>query len=238
MRAAVRVARRPTAIWWYLTGFPIAMPPLAKEQTLARAGAPGDRRILDFLDQVRGLLVPGEAIDAWAVQRRLFALKSRRVLVVATTGRLLVCSRKLLAGYTLLDIRWQDLSSVRIRVGMFAADLTVGFLGGGDLASAERSARTASVRGLRTPQALEVYRLCQAHDQAWREKRRIRELEEMRARAGGVQIGAGSPAGALPQAGGTEALTERLATAREMRDKGLITDAEYEALKAKIIAAL
>jgi hypothetical protein len=215
------------------------MPPLAKEQALARAGSSGaDRRILAFLEQMRGLLVPGESMDAWAVQRRLFALKSRRVVVVATTGRLLVCTRKLLAGYTLLDIRWQDLASVRIRVGMFAADLTVGFLGGGDLPSAERLPSTLAVTGLRTAQAREVYRLCQAHDQAWREKRRIRELEEMRARAGGVQIGAGSPVGALPAAGGADALTDRLATAKEMLDKGLITDAEYESLKAKIIAAL
>jgi hypothetical protein len=215
------------------------MPPLAKEQTLARADAVhADRRIHAFLEQVRGLLVPGESIEAWAVQRRLFALKSRRVLVVATTGRLLLCTRKLLAGYALVDIRWQDLSSVRIRVGMFAADLAVGFLGGGDLASAEHSLRTMAVVGLRTAQAQQVYRLCQAHDQAWREKRRIRELEEMRARAGGVQIGAGGIVGALPAAGGAEALTERLATAKEMLDKGLITDAEYETLKARIIAAL
>ena len=34
-----------------------------------------------------------------------------------------------------------------------------------------------------------MYRICQQHDQVWREKRRVRELEELRAKSGGVQIG-------------------------------------------------
>jgi hypothetical protein len=33
-----------------------------------------------------------------------------------------------------------------------------------------------------------VYRVRQAQDQAWREKRRVRELEEMRAKSGGIPL--------------------------------------------------
>ena len=44
----------------------------------------------------------------------------------------------------------------------------------------------AGVFGLNPEQAQAVYRICQAQDQAWREKRRVREMEELRARSGGV----------------------------------------------------
>ena len=45
---------------------------------------PGLRRAMDHLQSV---LIPGESLEAWAVQRRVFALKHRRLLVAATSGR-------------------------------------------------------------------------------------------------------------------------------------------------------
>jgi hypothetical protein len=86
-----------------------------------------------------------------------------------------------------------------------------------------------------------VYRICQANEQAWREKRRIRELEEMRAKSGGIQLGAtnvGMPSATnVPSANGEDAVA-RLEQAKAMRDKGLITDSEYESLKARIVSNL
>ena len=85
--------------------------------------------------------------------------------------------------------------------------------------------------------------MCQTRAQAWREKRRIRELEEMRARAGGIQLGAlGAPAVSAPVAagggGGDNSPMARLARAKGMRDEGLLTDAEFEQVKAKILTEL
>jgi len=82
--------------------------------------------------------------------------------------------------------------------------------------------------------------VCQAQDQAWREKRRVRELEELRARSGGIQFGApGTGAGpASPPSGGQDDAVARLERAKAMFDKGLISDAEYEALKARIVNTL
>ncbi|MGO9837950.1 MAG: SHOCT domain-containing protein [Polyangiaceae bacterium] len=207
-------------------------------ETLQRVSTPTeDVRVASFHGVVHGLLVPGEKVEAWAVQRRLFALLNRRKFVIATTGRLLIFMRNLIAGYDMHDIRWQDLTSVQVRVGVFGATLTVGHSGGADLASSNRPSLATSITGLRRAQAQEVYRLCQAHDQAWREKRRIRDLEEMRARSGGIQIGGSNQPGMLPSTS-NESATARLQQAKEMVAKGLITDAEYEALKAKIIAGL
>jgi len=199
-----------------------------------------DDRVSDALRNVESLLVPGESIQAYAVQRRIFALKHRRVLVAATSGRFIGMTRHLLGGFLPQDVRWQDLKEVRLESGVFGADLTIVALPSPDLAISG-GVRTLSYGGLRKAQAESVYRICQANEQAWREKRRIRELEEMRAKSGGIQLGAtnvGMPSTAnVPGANGEDAVA-RLEQAKAMRDKGLITDSEYESLKARIVSNL
>jgi hypothetical protein len=144
-------------------------------------------------------------------------------------------ARKLLGGFDLASLRWQDLEEVTLRVGMLSADLALRAGKATDLASlATSGSQRAEFRGLRRDQAQAVYRICQSQDQAWREKRRIRELEELRARAGGIQVSTAPPGAGL--AGDDEAL-RRLQEAKKLLDAKLITDAEYEAIKAKIVSS-
>jgi len=192
---------------------------------------PGLQKPLDYL---RSILIPTEALEAWAVQHRLFALTHRRLLVAATSGRLILLTRHLIGGFDVTDIRWQDLEEVTLRVGIFAADLSIRAGRAADLASqGAAGSRRLDFTGLRKEQAQAVYRICQAQDQAWREKRRVRELEELRARSGGIQVGPG-PAGAA--AGMGSDAVRRLQEAKQMLEAKLITDAEYEAIKAKIVS--
>ena len=185
------------------------------------------------LAQLRSVLIPGETLDAWAIQMRLFALLHRRLLVAATSGRLIVLTRKLLGGFDVTSIRWQDLEEVTLRVGMLSADLALRAGKATDLASlGAQGAHSVAFEGLSKAQAQAVYRICQAQDQAWREKRRVRELEELRARAGGIQVSSGPVAAS---AAGADAV-RRLQEAKQLLDAKLITDAEYEALKAKILS--
>jgi hypothetical protein len=187
------------------------------------------------LAQLRSVLIPGETVEAYAIQMRLFALLHRRLLVAATSGRLIVLTRKLLGGFDVTTIRWQDLEEVTLRVGMLSADLAVRAGKATDLASLGASgSQQVQFSGLRRDQAQAVYRICQGQDQAWREKRRVRELEELRARSGGIQVG-GAPL--APAAAGESDAVRRLKEAKEMLDARLITDAEYEAIKAKIISS-
>jgi hypothetical protein len=185
------------------------------------------------LAQLRGVLIPGETLEACAIQRRLFALTHRRLLVAATSGRLVVLVRRLLGGFDVSTIRWQDLEEVTLRVGTFSADLALRAGKSTDLASLA-TAGTAQVQlqGLRKDQAQAVYRICQGQDQAWREKRRVRELEELRARSGGIQVGTAP----LAQAPAGADAVQRLQEARQLLEAKLITDAEYEAIKAKIVS--
>src|SRR3989441_11998511 len=191
-------------------------------------------RLSAALASLRGLLVQGESLEAYAVQRRLFALGHRRLIVGATTGRLILLQRGLIGGFVPQDIRWQDQRDARLTVGVFGADLLVSAVQGGDLAVAPQGTRLLAITGLRKSQAAAVYRICQAQDQAWREKRRVREIEELRARSGGVQIVGGAAASLLGGASGDA--MHRLEQARQMLAAKLISDSEYEAVKAKILS--
>ena len=148
-----------------------------------------------------------------------------------TSGRLMILQRHWFGGFQMVDLRWQDLRDATLREGMFTATLSL----------KESKGHWLSVAGLEKESARSVYVICQGQEQAWREKNRVRRLEEQRAQAGGVQVGlAGAPlaaGGHAPLPSPEDAVT-RLKKAKELLVQGLITDAEYETLKAKILANL
>ena len=225
---------------------PAAAAPTASRRAAPAATSPApttsasgeDLRVSGGLVELNGLLVPGERLLAYAPQRRLFALSHRRLIVAATTGRFIALSRGLIGGYTPYDVRWQDLKDVTIRAGIFGADLTISSLVTDDFGSHEHGASGRRVfMGLRKQEAQQVYKICQAQEQSWREKRRVRDLDELRAESGGVQLG-GLPLAGMGGAAtlaGTSDPTERLRRAKEMLDNGLITDTEYESIKARVV---
>ena len=186
---------------------------------------------------LQSMLIPGESILALAIQRRLFALSHRRVMVAATSGRLLGISRGLIGGFTPVDLRWQDLKNVQIKAGVFGCDLTVTGLAQPDLASGGGVLKL-TFDGLRKDEAQAVYRICQAQEQAWREKRRLRELEELRAQSGGFQAAIGTRQPTEPDGSDEADPLERLQRAKELLEKGFISDSEYETVKARIVGQI
>lgn len=204
---------------------------------MASSSAEGRGSVLKALDRISSILVPGEKIEASAVQRRIFALRHRRAIVIATSGRCILMTRGFIGGFAMQDVRWQDVKDARIKVGVFAAEITIEALSAPDLALSEEK-RTLVFSGLRKDEAQAVYRVCQAQEQAWREKRRLRELEELRAKSGGFDIGAAHGAAPSNPQGSNDDSVARLQRAREMLEKGLIADSEYETIKARIIGSL
>ncbi len=134
------------------------------------------------------------------------------------------------------DFRWQDLGDAKIKVGIFGADIFMKIYGSTDLAISKDSDQVLVLPGFRKEQAEKIYRLAQAQDQSWREKRRIRELEELRAKSGGVTIGTNT--GSQQAANASEDASAKLEQAKQMLEKKLITDSEYESIKARIISGL
>jgi hypothetical protein len=195
-----------------------------------------DSHITKALEHLNSILVSGETLDAWAIQRRLFALTKRRILIAATSGRFIEIKRGLFGGFNVIDFRWQDLADARINVGIFGADILMKISGSRDLALSEDANQVLTLTGFRKEQAEQVYRLAQAQDQSWREKRRVRELEELRAKSGGVTIGSNS---GNQQAGvSSDSAAAKLEQAKQMLEKKLITDSEYESIKARIISGI
>jgi hypothetical protein len=196
------------------------------------------------LATLQGLLTSGETLEAWAAQRRIYALAHRRVCIAATSGRFISLQRRLLGGYESADIRWQDLKEARISAGILAADLTLIAQSSSDMSLGSEVNRVWTFEGLIKDQAQAMYRICQQHDQVWREKRRVRELEELRAKSGGVLIGGTAAYGGTTAYGGTAGggaesdPVRRLRQAREMLDAKLISDSEFESIKAKIVSGL
>jgi hypothetical protein len=212
-------------------------PPTSPSPEPAAPAGTTDQGTSRAIEALRSLIIPGEELQSWAIQHRLFALTHRRRVVAATSGRLLGLARGLFGGFTTEDVRWQDLDDARLQVGIIGATLTVIAFASTDLASASPgTARTLVFTGLRKAEAQAVYRTCQAQEQAWREKRRVRDLEELRAKSGGIQLGGAAP---LQGAGGDAGQpAARLQRAREMLQQGLLTDAEFEQVKSRILADL
>jgi hypothetical protein len=195
-----------------------------------------DSHLNKALEHLNSVLVTGETIEAWAIQRRLFALTKRRILIAATSGRFIQIKRGLFGGFDMTDFRWQDLGDAKIKVGIFWAEVFMKIFSSTDLAISKDPNPVITLPGFRKEQAEQIYRFAQSQDQSWREKRRIRELEEMRAKSGGVTIGSNLSS---QQTGNlTGEATEKLQQAKEMLDKKLITDSEYESIKARIISGL
>ncbi len=170
--------------------------------------------------EVSKILTPTEEILYIALQN-ITALSIQKDSVVATSNRIINYKPSVLGRVVFEDFQWQDVSNARIEQGFLSTDFHVETVDG----------RQSSLTGLDKDQAKRLYGVCQQMEQEWREKRRVREMEEARARAGGITMNA-------PSGPPAEDPVEKLARAKKMLDQGLISEAEYEAVKAKILGAM
>jgi hypothetical protein len=146
--------------------------------------------------------------------------------VVATTNRVIFYRPSILGQASFQDVLWQDVERAEVIQGMLSSRFLVETVAGEQIELGE----------LDKEQAKRLYGYCQQMEQEWREKRRIREIEEARARSGGIVIGGLAAAGSA--AGTSEDPVEKLARAKAMLDQDLISEAEYDSLKAKILSEM
>jgi hypothetical protein len=195
---------------------------------LVRNVDPGQDRIA--LQRVAGevgtILTPNEEILYIALQNRT-ALSMKKDSAVATSNRLILYRPSMLGRVTFADFPWEDVVNVTIRDGLISSELQAEVSGG----------RREVVGNLDKAQTRRLYSVCQQKEQEWREKRRARRMEEDRARAGGVQVNVPVLQAGAEGNPGEQDPVARLAKAKAMLDQGLISEAEYESLKAKIIAS-
>src|SRR5256885_14974478 len=106
---------------------------------LAQAQDPSLRRALASLESI---LVRDEVVEALAVQRRPFAMTHRRLILAATTNRLIALKRGWFGGFEYVDLRWQDLKEAHVSVGILGATLRVVAETSSDLAISQSPNRT------------------------------------------------------------------------------------------------
>lgn len=192
------------------------------------------KRIAKSLKKIESIMITGETTTHWAAQNRIFALFHRRTMIVLTDSRIIWVVRNLFGGFYMLDVRWQDLKDVRIVERLFGIDLYFYHYPKKDLVINNKQTARFVLVGLDKEQARLIYRVAQGNEQIWREKRRVREIEEIRAHTGNVQVSGGHFSGDTQQP--QESSVKRLQEAKAMLDGKLITDVEYETIKAKIIS--
>ncbi len=67
------------------------------------------------LEKLRSVLMPEEAVLASGLQFRPFALLHRRELLAVTNSRIILLKRKVLGGFQMADIQWKDLLDAKIQ---------------------------------------------------------------------------------------------------------------------------
>ncbi|MBM2812032.1 MAG: uncharacterized protein HW416_2791 [Chloroflexi bacterium] len=173
--------------------------------------------------EVAKVLTQNEEILYIAMQNQM-ALSLRKDCVVATNNRVILYRPDILGRVNFDNFLWQDVRNAQIQQGMLSSEFQVETVDG----------RRNALGNLDKEQAKRLYGVCEQMEQEWREKRRVREMEQDRARAGGVVV---SAAPGAPESSAEDPV-EKLAKAKAMLDQNLISEIEYEALKAKILAAM
>ncbi len=192
-------------------------------------------RLRSAISKLQSLLVAGENIEHLATQVYIFALinSSRRAIIAATPMRMIIFKRGLFGGYELTDIRWQDLENVNISESFFEN------IFGSSFTIKIRQGSTLIVKGVQSVQVRPLYVYSQQQEQSWREKNRIRKIEEDRAKAGGIMIGTAIPNSPPPLSTPAEdTVMIRIQKAKALFDQGIMSDDEYEAVKARIFNEL
>ena len=193
---------------------------------------PRSRKAIEKLD---GTLMKDEKIIHKGIDKRAFALFSRRSVFAVTNSRIINLQRGLIGGYTMKDYQWKDLKLANISENVLpdicGSTLTFIF------------SQTSWIRvypDLKT--ASDIYKVAQLQEQAWEEKRRIREMEETRAQAGGISIGntaTPSPTGSTSnndKSISTLDIADELLKIKELLDKGILSDVEFQEMKSKILS--
>lgn len=185
-----------------------------------------ESRVAKATEKLTSTLMDGEQLRASALQMRLSSLLSRRLLLGITSSRIILINRSLFGGFSMQDYQWKDLEDAQLAENIFPAwfgSRLVFGIGG----------TTLQIDGIKSDDASQVYKEAQRQEQEWEEKRRVRQLEEVRAASGATMVNTG---GAAAGSSAPSAALDEIQKAKEMLESGVISDAEFSEIKAKILS--
>ncbi len=186
-----------------------------------------DEQLQEVAAAVREVLTPDEEIIYVAFQDQK-APVLKKAAAIATNHRVILYKPSMIGSFNFWDSHWQDVEDVHLKQGMIFSDITIRTIKGD----------TTVLEKANKDQARRFYSYAQHYEHEWRERRRQRRIEEDRARAGGITIQ--SPTATAPQSAGSQAEdpVAKLQKAKQMLDAGLISQAEYDEVKQRILAEM
>ena len=199
-----------------------------------------EERVKKANSKLLDCLIEGESIIVKGLDTRPFALFRRRQIFAVTNSRIIRLERGLLGGFTMLDYQWKDLRDAQISENIFPS------ITGSTLIFTFQSNIKEYIEVYPEIEvAVKAYRYSQQEEQAWEEKRRIRDMEEKRAKSGGVFIGQGSnPVQSSNSAAdnqnkqqqGKADIADELFKLKKLLDEGVLSDVEFQEMKSKILS--
>jgi len=178
--------------------------------------------VAKMVAKAKDLLTSGEQIEYIAVQKKpLVNIAPDGILL--TNKRFMIVRPKLL-GMTFQDYIWRDIGNVHMSEQMLTATITCTVSGGTPL----------KIDSIPKKQARKIYSIAQEKEERVREERRMRDMEEKRAAAGGITIAAPGQMAAAPTHAGDDPMVI-LGKLKSMLDAGLIQQQEYDAKKSEIL---
>jgi hypothetical protein len=173
-----------------------------------------------MLARAMELCTQGEDIKYIAVQKKPIVTLSPDA-VLFTNKRVIIFRPKLM-GMTFEDCPWRDVQDIHVKEGMLGATFTVKRIGG----------KIYEVDSLPKAQARKLYQFGQEMEEQVHHNRRQRDLEDKRAAAGGIVLGAAGFHGTAP----AEDPMQKLHQLKALLDQGLISAQEYETKKSEILS--
>ena len=195
-----------------------------------------EKRIEKAFINLRDILMNDESILVEGIDKRIFALFNRRQAFAITNSRVIKLERPLLGGYKMIDFQWKDLKDAQISENVFRS-----------ICGSTLSFESQDMKLVVYPDSKissKAYKIAQQQEQAWEEKRRIRNMEEKRAEAGGIMIGQSNNQPSLTSKFSegkdiqynTDQISEELLKLKDLLDKGILSDAEFQEMKSKILS--
>ncbi len=177
-----------------------------------------------ILQEVSQILVTDEIIGFIAVQQRKFAGLIPDAAVM--TNRRCIIYRPSLFKTKFEDGLWRDIQETALDESILAARLIFTFVDG----------RQVIIDDLPKDAARRAYAYAEEKEQEAAEIRRQRQMEEDRAKVGGVFVGQSiPPQPGMPAADGSMA---KLTQLKSLLDAHLITQEEYDKKKAQILSEM
>lgn len=175
--------------------------------------------------KITPILTRDERIQYIAVQKKPVVTISPDAIVL--TNKRFIFAQPKLTGFKFEDFLWRDVHDVHLSEQMLGATISCTVVGG----------RSTEIDHLPKDQARQIYSVAQEREEEMIEERRARQMEEMRASAGGVVIQ--SPTTQSTASAQTEAdPVEQLGKLKKMLEADLISAEEYDAKKAEILSRM